>query len=444
MSQQYTADVVIIGAGAAGLACAAEIVRRTARSVLVLEARDRIGGRCDTRFHPDLLAPMELGAEFIHGASRPILLLLKKSGGAVVQTEQTRWTGEEGKLSQRADPLPEIRRAMRKSLSAPSTLRRDVAFEAFLTRTLSPMLSPAAVAYARSRVQGYDAADPLRISAREVVEEWTGGGDAGGVVARPRGGYHALMQFLADQLIEPQARVQLATQVKIVTWRRGHVEIGGRFQGRPFYATGRQAVITLPVGVLKQPQRAAGAVRFMPALAQKRAALKKIDAGTVAKVVLRFRSAFWERLDHGRYRDAAFLRSPHTPFTTFWTALPQRAPLLVAWSGGPPAARLLAHAPAKIADLAIESLESLFGERAGVREQFVDSAFHDWLHDPYCLGAYSSLVAGGLGARETLAKPLRGTLYFAGEATDLLGETATVGGALRSGQRAAREVIANR
>lgn len=431
---------MIIGAGAAGLACAAEIVRRSARSVIVLEARDRIGGRCDTRFHPDLLAPMELGAEFIHGASRPVLSLLKKSGGAVVQAEQTRWTGEEGKLSQRADPLPEIRRAMRKSLSA---LKRDVAFEEFLIRTLSQKLSPIAVAYARSRVQGYDAADPLRISAREVVEEWTGGEGAGGVVARPLGGYYALMKFLADQLIEPQARVQLATEVKTVTWRHGHVEIGGRFLGRPFCANARQAVITLPVGVLKQPLHAAGAVRFMPALTQKRAALKKIDAGTVVKVVLRFRSAFWEKLANRRYRNAAFLRSPHTPFSTFWTALPQRAPLLVAWSGGPPAARLLAHAPAKIVDLTIESLESIFGEHAAVREQFLGSAFHDWLHDPYSLGAYSSLAAGGQGARETLAQPLRGTLYFAGEATDLSGEAATVGGALRSGQRAARELIAN-
>jgi monoamine oxidase len=370
------------------------------------------------------------------------LSLLNKSGGAVVQTKQTRWTGEEGKLSQRADPLPEIRRAMRQALSALSTLRRDVTFEAFLIRTLSQTLSPAAVAYARSRVQGYDAADPLRISAREVVEEWTGGGDAGGVVARPRGGYYALMKFLADQLIEPQTRVQLATPVKTVTWRRGHVEIGGRFQGRPFFANARQAVITLPVGVLKQPLHAAGAVRFMPALAQKRAALKKIDAGTVARVVLRFRSAFWEKLDNGRYRDAAFLHSTHTAFPTFWTALPLRAPLLVAWIGGPPAARLSALAPAKIVDRALESLESIFGKRAAVREQFLDCAFHDWLHDPYCLGAYSSLAAGGQGARETLAKPLRETLFFAGEATDLSGEAATVGGALRSGVRAARELIA--
>lgn len=440
MSQRYTADVIIVGAGSAGLACAAEIVRRSARSVLVLEARERIGGRCDTRFQPGLAGPMELGAEFIHGASRPVLSLLKQSGGAVVQAKQSRWTGEQGTLSPRTDLLPEIRRAMRKCAGA---LKRDVTFDELLRRELSENLSPAALAYARSRVQGYDAADPLRISAREVLQEWTSEGGAEPIVARPAGGYAALMQFLAGQLAEPRARVQLATQVKTVTWRRGHVEIGGLSQGKPFCATTRQAVITLPVGVLKQRLRAAGAVRFSPALAQKGAALRQIDAGAVVKVALRFRRAFWRKLAHGRYRDATFLHSAHPAFPTFWTAFPLRTPLLVAWSGGPPAARLLAHTPARIVELALDSLESVFGQRAKVREHFVDSAFHDWLHDPYCLGAYSSLAAGGQGARETLAKPLRGTLFFAGEATNLSGEAATVGGALHSGVRAARELIAS-
>ena len=250
------------------------------------------------------------------------------------------------------------------------------------------------------------------------------------------------MKFLADQLVEPQARVQLATQVKTVTWRRGNVEISGLFQGRSYHASAPQAVITLPAGVLKQPLRAAAAVRFVPTLAQKRAALGKIDAGAVVKVVLRFRRAFWEKVDDGRYRDAAFLHSAHASFPTFWTALPLRAPLLVAWSGDPRAVRLSAHSPAKVVDLAIQSLESVFGKRAAVRENFLGGVFHDWLHDPYCLGAYSSIAAGGQGVRETLAKPLRDTLFFAGEATDLSGEAATVGGALHSGLRAAREVIA--
>jgi monoamine oxidase len=329
---------------------------------------------------------------------------------------------------------------MRKSARA---LRRDVNFEEFLVHTLSKELPPAAVTYARSLVEGYDAADPAHVSAREIVDEWAGGG-ADGTVARPLGGYHPLMKFLADHLVRPQARVQFETQVKTVAWQRGRVEISGLFQGRPYRASARQAVITLPVGVLKLPARAAGAVQFRPPLTQKRTALDKIDAGAIVKVALRFRRAFWEKLDGGRYRDAAFLHSSHASFPTFWTALPLRTPLLVAWSGGPRAVRLSAHAPARIVNLAIESLESVFGERASIRKHFLGGIVHDWLHDPYCRGAYSSLAVGGQGARESLAKPIRGTLYFAGEATDLSGEAATVGGALYSGKRAARELIGKR
>ncbi|MEO7729003.1 MAG: FAD-dependent oxidoreductase, partial [Burkholderiales bacterium] len=207
-----------------------------------------------------------------------------------------------------------------------------------------------------------------------------------------------------------------------------------------FHARARQAVITLPVGVLQLAPRAAGGVSFRPALARKQAALKKIDAGAVIKVGLRFRRAFWEKLDGGRYRDAAFLHSAHADFPTFWTALPLRAPLLIAWSGGPPARRLSRRAPADIIELALQSLESVFGERVAFRRQFVGGALHDWLHDPYCRGAYSSLLAGGRGARERLAQPVSHTLFFAGEATDLSGEAATVGGALQSGIRAAREL----
>jgi monoamine oxidase len=91
--------------------------------------------------------------------------------------------------------------------------------------------------------------------------------------------------------------------------------------------------------------------------------------------------------------------------------------------------------------LSLASLESLFGRRANVKAQFVGAFVHDWERDPYCHGAYSHVTVGGQGARETLAQPLRATLYFAGEAADLSGEATTVGGALKSGIRAARELM---
>ena len=128
---------------------------------------------------------------------------------------------------------------------------------------------------------------------------------------------------------------------------------------------------------------------------------------------------------------------------TFWTSLPLRTAVLTAWAGGPRARRLYAAGEAATIRRCLESLESIFGKRAGVRAQFAGAWRHDWERDPYCHGAYSFVCAKGQGARASLARPLRGTLYFAGEATDVSGEAGTVAGALQSGARAAREVLEN-
>src|SRR5882672_10509815 len=84
-SPMQSPDVIVIGAGAAGLAAADELSRKGAR-VLILEARDRIGGRCWTRRIPGLSIPVELGAEFIHGEAKVTHALLKRAGLAAVDS----------------------------------------------------------------------------------------------------------------------------------------------------------------------------------------------------------------------------------------------------------------------------------------------------------------------------------------------------------------------
>ena len=432
-----TADVLVIGAGAAGLAAAAQLAR-SRRSVVVLEARDRIGGRCYTRHEPGLAIPVELGAEFIHGRSAPIFALLKKAGMAALDSSGSHWVASDGELRARDNLFPEIRRAMGK----PNTLRtKDVSFEDFLAKNLRQKLSANALAFARVLVESYDAADRTRISALEVVDEWTQGGGADSPSFRPLGGYGVLLASIVDALAQSKVRVQLQSIVEAVRWKRGRVEMTGTFLGTPFHASASRAIITLPLGVLKLARGAPHAVHFAPALKEKRAALRNLGAGSAVKVALQFRSAFWEKLDRGRYRDVAFFHSACADFRTFWTALPVRTPLLTAWAGGPRARRLSAGGTPEMIRLSLASLESLFGKRANVKAQFVGALVHDWQRDPYCYGAYSHVKTGGQGARETLARPLRDTLYFAGEATDLSGEAATVGGALQSGIRAARELM---
>lgn len=431
-------DVVIIGAGAAGLAAAAALAP-SGRRVLLLEARDRIGGRIWSRHEPGLPVPVELGAEFIHGRPAATFSLMRRAGITAVDAPIVRLAARSGELRPRGnDPFAQVRRVLRRHAGA--LRKKDVSFEAFLARGLHGLSEEARI-FARMRVQGYDAADPAQASARAIAEEWSGEGAADAGHFRPAGGYGALMTSLAEAFHGSGVELRLETIVREVRWRRGSVEVVGTFRGGVFRAAAPRAIITLPLGVLKQPPRAPGAVRFTPALKEKQAALRGLASGAAIKIPLLFRTAFWEELEEGRYRDVSFFHSPEAAFPTFWSALPERAPLLIAWAGGPNATRLAGASTRDITREAVASLESIFGKRTGIEERLDAVWVHDWQQDPFACGAYSYVAVGGHGARRALAAPVRDTLYFAGEATDFEGEHGTVAGALQSGARAARMLM---
>lgn len=435
-------DVVIIGAGVAGLT-AARALTEAGRSVLLLEARDRVGGRVWTRHEIDTTVPVELGAEFIHGQIPPTLELLREAGEAALHESGSHWTFRRGVLQRQSGDLFE---AVQQALRHADLDRRDLSFEEFLDQAARAGLSNDAAELARRFVQGFDAADPARVSARSIAAEWASGGMLDAPQYRPINGYSAVLRALASKLQRDKTHVQLHTVVKTVRWQRGLVEVAGTFVDRPFRASARTAIVTVPIGVLQLPVEAPAAIQFTPALGEsKRAAIAGILSGPVLKVVMRFRTVFWEELDDGRYHDASFFFSMETPFRTFWTTMPTRSPVLNAWTGGPPAARLCELSDAEIINTALESLRTMFGERLSSEQPHLEAAYvHNWLRDPYSHGAYSYVSVGHHdSARRALAAPLEDTLFFAGEATDTTGEAATVTGALLSGSRAAREVNAS-
>jgi monoamine oxidase len=430
-------DVIIIGAGVSGLAAASEL-RNSGLSVLILEARDHVGGRARTRHEPDLSAPIELGAEFIHGRVPETFELLHEVGKAALDTSGAHWTLRDGKLVQNTkDLFGDIQNALERSkiLQQP-----DISFQSWLNRSDQYGLSPEAAAMAKAFVEGFDAADPARVSTHFIAKEWGSGGMLDSPQFRPLGGYSSVLAALAGSLDRENIRVQLQTIVKEVRWKRGSAEIDAIRLEQPLSVKATCVIVTLPLGVLQAPIDAPGAVRFAPALDSKRQALEGLASGPVLKLSLRFRKAFWEELEGGRYEDAAFFHSAHTAFPTFWTSLPLRAPLLTAWIAGPKATRLSTSEMPYIVDQALGSLSTVFGGRPQSEFELEAAYLHNWQTDPFARGAYSYIVAGGSDARSALAAPLEDTLFFAGEATDTENEAATVTGALQSGARAAREV----
>jgi monoamine oxidase len=430
-------DVIVIGAGVAGLMAARELLQ-AGRSVVVLEARDRVGGRVWTRRETGLPAPIELGAEFVHGHAAITTTLLSEVGSTVIECTDPHVTLHEGKLLPREELFPQILEALRTSKAL---AKQDMSFDALLDQHLAQTLSPALRERARRMAEGFDAVDTSRASARAIAAEWSSDIVGGAPQSRPQGGYGSLLASLVAPLHGAQLRLQ--STVQSVRWSRGSVEVGGHWLGAPFAVRASRAIVTLPVGVLQQPANTAGAVQFTPSLEGKTQALQGLASGPVVKLQLRFASSFWETLDDGRYRDVSFFHAPNAEITTFWTQAPARAPLLVAWAGGPRALRIASRASVEdIVRKALGSLRVMFGQRVDPAQELEAYYYHDWQQDPFARGAYSYVTVGGGDARQALARPLEDTLFFAGEATDVEGEATTVTGALQSGLRAAREILA--
>jgi len=435
LSEPLAAEVIVVGAGAAGLSAAAELLR-AGRSVLLLEARDRIGGRMWTRHEPELAVPIELGAEFIHGEAPLTHALLAAVGSAVVRAGDSHWSAAGQRLERRDALFPQVIAALRRTTVLAT---KDLSFAHYLDRHVK--LPRAARAFARTMAEGFDAVDVTRASARAIVAEWTGDIVGGAPQARPAGGYSAVLSALMAQLRSPRLTLKSSAAVDSISWSPGAVQVAGGRSGLRFRARAARAIVTLPLGVLQRRAGDSGTVRFSPPLRSKSAALRLLASGSIVKLMLRFRTPFWEQIDHGRYRGAGFFHAPGAPVPTFWTSGPASAPLLVAWVGGPRARRLARGSQAALLRAALASLQGIFGHGVDVAAELLGFYYHDWEHDPYARGAYSYVRVGGSSARAALAEPLAETLFFAGEATDTDNESGTVTGALHSGLRAAGELL---
>lgn len=427
------ADVIIVGGGAAGLAAAREL-HRAGVKVIIVEARDRIGGRILTRRDDASELPMELGAEFVHGRPPSIFDLIEAAGLPAIEISDRRLLSEGGALRP-FDDFWNIVAEVDQQIDP----RVDVSYERFLKSAKAP---PFHKLIARSYVEGFNAASAELISAAAIaLADRAAERIDGQKQFRLTSGYDSVIRELARTL--PEGCLRLEHMVREVKWKRRKVEVRCVCGDKEIRLCAPYLMTTLPLAVLRVPPNELGAVHFDPPLAAKADAFATLEVGHVMKVVMRFRERFWEdpRIV-GENASFGFALCPNAAFPTFWTTQPLVESVLVGWAGGPAAERFLGHTAAEIRTSAINSVFKTFRVPvAEIESQLLTIHFHDWSTDPFARGAYSYPGVGNLKAPQTLAEPLDGTLFFAGEATDFEGANGTVHGAIESGYRAARELL---
>jgi monoamine oxidase len=421
-------DVAIVGAGAAGLA-AAETLALAGKTCVVLEARDRVGGRVHTQIGPSGGAA-ELGPEFVHGRSTELRALLARFGVKVIDVTGSRVARRNGKATDGDAAFDRAERLITSiDIDAP-----DESVEAFLQRSTVDRQTADAV---RGLVGGFDAADPLIAGVQSIAREWRGEESLQIVSSRPADGYEPFFIRFARSLDPKRVQLLLQSVVDVVEWssRGPGVRVNARRYGRPLTVRAETAIVTVPAGVLAQRAPTKGALTFAPGLPVWFAeALEAIAVGHVVKVVLRYARACWESTPESD-SGVAFFSSDATSFPSIWTLAPSREPLLTMWAGGPATDRFANSSRDEILAAAVDDARRTFGDAGG---EPLAAYYHDWASDPYAYGAYSYLKVGAGDARERLAAPISPSLCFAGEAAATVEAAGTVGGAWSSGVRAAR------
>ncbi len=418
LNQRY--DTIVIGAGAAGLA-AAQRLQAAGQRLLVVEARDRIGGRVQTNydFAPQ---PVELGAEFVHGdvvtgdlAAQYGLALIPALGDdrayihdahglktvddyaqgdaaiarAVMQSNDSEvWQWAEDWVAA-GQPDTDVATMVRsRGITLPPTV------EQIVSHTYS---ADYGVYWDRLGVYGM------------VENSYEGDGCA---EYRIREGYGALIEGLAGGLT-----VRVNTVIRQVDWGNGDIRVIDADDEE--YVADR-VVITLPLALLQN-----NAVKFTPALPDwKKQAIDGIGVSHIIKLILKFDAPFWP----------ADWEHCHTHLDTqlWWRSGYgfESEAIVTAFVGDMGGDRLRAMGEAKATALGVWHLEQMFG--VDLRGRLVAAKMVDWSADPQIQMGYSHTAVGGAGCRELLGRSLDDRLFFAGEATSVL-RPGTVHGAIESG-----------
>jgi monoamine oxidase len=293
-----------------------------------------------------------------------------------------------------------------------------------------------------SYIEGFNAADHRVISVAALGKQQAAEDSIDGdKIFRVCGGYSQVPEFLAAKVLSAGGRIVFKTQVQTIAWKHGEVEMTCSVRDKIERINANRAVITLPLGVLQQ-----GSVKFLPSPQHIRQAALSLSMGHVRRIDLLFQERFWatrkNNTPHRQLEGLSFLFAFKEIPSTWWTQLPTLNAHLTGWVGGPRADMLAELHEYDLGRKVCEVLALLFKTNPQqLHSLLLECHSHDWQRDPLTFGAYSYVPAGAISAPDQMTEPVENTLYFAGEHTDTTGHWGTVHAALRSGVRAARQIL---
>jgi polyamine oxidase len=423
--------VIVVGAGIAGLTVA-NALTHAGVDVVVLEARDRIGGRLHT---VDLGGShVDLGGAWIHtpdgNPMSALAGLLGVTRSPVDFLESTILVDADGNRDALAPILPAVDSFYewldRERAPFGASLSLAEAIDRFLAGSASPDPRDDELArrFIRSLVTAENAWPPEDVVAREFPPNTVeyGGSSLG---EYPDGGYGRILDALAEGL-------DVLTSQPVI--EIGHGEEGVSVLRYPSgeVLKGSHAVCTLPLGVLKDPD----AIAFTPGLpTERREVIDRLGFGRFEKVVLRFDEPFWSRPE-------PFAVAPDSDASDWLTCFELHAftgaPVLVAFAIGHAAERVLGRPLEQRVSEVLELVRSVTGVEPPAP---TDVAASEWAVDPYSRGAYSFIRVGSSREDlESLGEPIGGRLLFAGEATGSA-RAGFADGAMLSGIREAKRLL---
>ena len=408
----FDTDIAIIGAGAAGLAAAREC-QLLQRSFVLLEARQRIGGRVFTDH--SLGEPFDAGAVYIHWAeSNPWAGIARGLNIATQADKASVGAFQFFERGQRQERNPKRGAAFEKVADLLDSDLGEVPDVSFAERFAGQgdELAQAAGSLARMAL----GEEPERVSARDYGRLWSGDD-----LLVPSGYGNLVARYGAD------VPVRLGVTVTGIDTSGAGVTLATS-QGT---IRAKHTIVTLSAGVL-----ASGAIRFTPALPViTQEAIAGIGMGALSKIALRFDGSRFAIPEGSDLFDTAGSREVFD-----FECWAYGRSLVVVQVGGDHARAILGLGRAGAIATALDVFCTMVGAQA--RAAFVGGTTADWLADPLALGCYSHALPGYADARARLASPVAGALWFAGEATggEDFGGAMTAGGAFLAGRDAVRAI----